>query len=67
MRFLSGYNPVIIAFNEESPDPNRDEEFIQSLSELSASTEVVIIIYLGEVTDLQAFTPKIPWQGLWKF
>ncbi|MCB0843006.1 MAG: serine hydrolase [Bacteroidetes bacterium] len=57
VRFLSGYNPVIIAFNEESPDPNRDEEFIQSLSELSASTEVVII-HLGEVTDLQAFTPE---------
>ncbi|MEZ4829666.1 MAG: serine hydrolase [Bacteroidia bacterium] len=43
VRFFSGYNPVIVAFHREAPDPSRDSLFLQTLNQLMARTPVVIV------------------------
>ncbi|MDX2247447.1 MAG: serine hydrolase [Bacteroidia bacterium] len=52
VRFFSDYNPLIVVFKDEIPEPERDTLFIQTLAQIQARTEVVFV-HLGEVERLK--------------
>lgn len=51
VRFFSGYDPVIVVFNGDIPDPGRDTVFLQTLAQLQSRIEVVFV-HMGEVEGL---------------
>lgn len=51
VQFLSGYNPLIVAFNHEYPDVYADADFIDALKQLGTKTRVVFV-NLGDVEKL---------------